>query len=120
MVAAADRRDDTRPLRTSASVLIRAPRERVFALYANWEGWPRLFGKTIRGVRLVREEANVRAIDVDHVEGHVPNLMSIVSPELIVLEEHKRRYDARFENRFEPAPEGTRYVVTADITLSGK
>jgi hypothetical protein len=91
----------------------------VFALYATWERWPQLFPKTIRGVRLIREEGNVRAIDVDHVEGHVPNLMSIVSSELIVLEEQKWRYDARFENHFEPGTGGTRYTVTADVTLLG-
>jgi hypothetical protein len=78
-------------IHTSTSMLIRAPRERVFALYANWQDWPRLFHDTIRGVRLIRAEGDVRAIDVDHVQGHVPNLMSIISSELIVLEEHKRR-----------------------------
>jgi hypothetical protein len=45
--------------------------------------------------------------------------MSIISSELIVLEEHKRRYDARFENHFHPVPGGTNYVVTADVVLSG-
>ncbi len=111
-----------RAIRTSASTLIRAPQDTVFALYADWEHWPRLFPKTIRGVRLVASEGSSRAIDVDHVEGHVPNVMSIVSPDLIILDEHKRRYDARLENRFEPlvGSEGTRYVVTADVMLHGK
>ena len=36
-----------------------------------------------------------------------------------LTEEHKRRFDARFENRFESIAEGTRYVVTADVMLRG-
>jgi hypothetical protein len=108
------------PIHTSAATTIRAGRDSVFALYARWQDWPRTFGRTIRGVRLVREEGNVLSIDVDHVEGHVPNTMSLVPPDLIVLEERKRRYSARFENRFEPGAEGrTRYAVTADVTLRG-
>jgi hypothetical protein len=111
-----------RAIRASASTLIRAPQDTVFALYADWEHWPRLFPRTIRGVRLVASEGSSRTIDVDHSEGHVPNVMSIVSPELIVLDEHKRRYDARFENHFEPlaGSRGTRYAVTAAVTLHGK
>jgi hypothetical protein len=109
----------TRPVRASASLLIRAPQERVSALYAAWQGWPRIFWKTIRGVRLVSDDGSTRDIEVDHVEGRVPNRLRIVSPELILLEEHKRRFDARFENRFEPVAGGTRYVVSAEVTLLG-
>jgi hypothetical protein len=108
-----------RPVRASASVVIRAPRESVFALYATWQDWPRVFWKTIRGVRLVRDDGSARELDVDHVEGHVPNSLRIVSPGLILLEEHKRGFDARFENRFEALEEGTRYVVSAEVTLRG-
>jgi hypothetical protein len=108
-----------RRVHTSTSLLIRAPKERVFGLYAAWQDWPRLFPKTIRGVQLIREAGNTREIDVDHVEGHVPNTMSIVSPELIVLEEQKGQFDARFSNYFTAVPEGTRYLVSADVTLRG-
>jgi hypothetical protein len=107
-----------RPVRASASVLIRAPRG-VFALYATWQDWPRVFWKTIRGVRLISDDGSARELDVQQVEGHVPNFLRIVSPGLIVLEEHKRRFDARFENRFEAIEAGTRYVVSAEVTLRG-
>ena len=109
----------SRPVHTSAAATIRAPRDRVFALYARWQDWPRTFGRTIRGVRLVRQEGAVTVLDVDHVEGHVPNVMAVTAPDLIVLEERKRRFTARFENRFEPRADGTRYVVTADVSLQG-
>jgi hypothetical protein len=117
--AVADTPARARAIHAAASVSIRAPRERVFGLYAHWQGWPQIFGATIRGVRCVNVENRTLSLDVDHVEGHVPNRMSIISPELIVLEERKRRYDARFENHFEASPGGTRYVVTADVTLRG-
>jgi hypothetical protein len=107
------------PVHASASVLIRAPRESVFGLYAGWQNWPRIFWKTIRGVRLLSAEGSAREIEVAHVEGRVPNRLQILSRELIVLEERKRRFNARFENRFESVAGGTRYVVTADVTLLG-
>jgi hypothetical protein len=108
-----------RPIHTSASTLISAPPRAVLERYARWQDWPTLFPATIRGVRLVHEEGNARSLEVDHVEGLVPNVMTVVSDEVIVLEEHKRRYDARFENRFERAGNLTRFVVTADVELRG-
>jgi hypothetical protein len=104
MAAVADAPPIASRVRASTSVLVRAPRDTVFALYAKWAAWPRLFPE----------------IDVDQVDGPVPNRMTVVSPEVIVLEEHKRHYDARFENRFERGVDGTRYIVTADVTLLGK
>lgn len=107
------------PVHTSAALIVRAPRDRVFALYARWQDWPRIFARTIRDVQLIRQEGPVVVLDVDHVEGHVPNVMSLAAPDLIVLEERKRRFTARFENRFEDRGAQTRYVVTADVVLSG-
>ena len=47
------------------------------------------------------------------------NVMTEVGPNRIDLCEARRRYDARFENRFDPIPEGTRYTVSADVHLKG-
>ncbi len=106
-------------VRTRVVGLVRARPAVVAALYADWTSWPRLFPATIRGVRLTRDEGATKVIDVDHVEGHVPNRMTVRSPTEIELEEWKKRYVARFSNVFEPAPEGARCVVTADVTLTG-
>jgi hypothetical protein len=107
-------------IHTVVSTEISAPRERVAALYADYEGWPRLFPATIRGVRLVADDGQRKTIEVDHAtEGKVINVMMVVSSREIRLEEFKRRFNARFINRFEPAGQGTRYSIVADVQLKG-
>jgi hypothetical protein len=101
------------------SITIHAPQERVAGLYRDYRGWPRLFPATIRGVRLVRDEPPCTTLEIDHREGLVPNVMTEVAPERIDLWESKRHYDATFINRFESVTEGTRYAVSADVTLKG-
>jgi hypothetical protein len=103
-----------------ASRLIHAAPEQVSALYRDYEGWPRLFPNTIRGTRLIRQNDMTQAIEVDHATaGRVLNLMTVVSPGEIRLEEFKPHYEARFTNRFEADADGTRYTVFADVQLKG-
>ncbi len=102
-----------------ASIIIRAPRDRVAELYRDYRGWPRLFSATIRSVRLVRSEGARTELEIDHREGKVPNVMTVVGPDRVDLWEAKRRYQGSFVNRFEAVPEGTRYTVVADIRLTG-
>ena len=101
------------------SKLIFAPKERVIGVYADYASWPRLFAKTIKGVRLVEDSGAVKTLEIEHVEGRVINVMSLVSSEEIRLKEWKTRYAAEFTNRFEPTASGTRYSVTAQVTLKG-
>lgn len=88
-------------------------------LYRDYTQWPRLFPATIRGVRLIRSDGVRTEVEVDHLEGLVPNVMTEAGPNRIDIWEAKRRYDATFENRFDPIPEGTLYTVSADIRLKG-
>src|SRR5215470_17987363 len=107
-------------VRTVVSTAISAPPEMVAALYADWAGWPRLFPATIRGVRLLAVDGQRKTIEVDHTaEGKVINIMIMVSPHEIRLEEFKRRFDARFITRFEAAGHGTRYSIVAEFQLKG-
>ena len=107
-------------VRTVVSADINAPPERLAALYADWAGWPRLFPATIRGVRLLADDGLCKTVEVDHAsEGKVINIMMVVSPHEIRLEEFKRSFDARFINRFEAAGQGTRYSIVAEVQLKG-
>jgi hypothetical protein len=107
-------------IHTVVSTEINAPPERVAALYADYEGWPGLFPDTIRGVRLLSDDGQRKTIEVDHAtEGKVINIMIAVSPREIHLEEFKRRFDARFMNRFEAVGQGTRYSIVAEVQLKG-
>ncbi len=90
------------------------------ALYRDYGHWPQIFPDTIRGTRLIRQNDTTQAIEVDHAKaGRVLNLMTVVSPGEIRLEEFKPHYEARFTNRFEPDARGTRWTVIADVQLKG-
>jgi len=103
-----------------ASELIRAAPDRVSAMYRDYRRWPELFPATIRGTRLIRENDTTQAIEVDHRRaGRVLNLLTVLAPDEIRLEEFNPRYEARFTNKFEPVPEGTRLTVFADVQLKG-
>jgi hypothetical protein len=71
-------------------------------------------------VRLLADDGQRKTIEVDHAtEGKVINIMMMVSPHEIRLEEFKRRFDARFINRFEAAGQRTRYSIVAEVQLKG-
>jgi hypothetical protein len=58
-------------------------------------------------------------LEIDHIEGRAINELLVRSPDEIDLWEVKRRYDARFLNRFDTVPGGTRFTVSGDIYLKG-
>jgi hypothetical protein len=103
-----------------ASQIINAAPDRVMAIYRDYGHWSELFPATIRATRLIRENDTTTAIEVDHTKaGRVLNLMTVVAPGEIRLEEFKPHYEARFTNRFEPDARGTRFTVIADVQLKG-
>lgn len=103
-----------------ASQLIHAAPERVRAIYQDYGHWPEVFAATIRATRLIRENDTTKAIEVEHATaGRVLNLMTVISPGEIRLEEFKPHYDARFTNRFDVDEGGTRLTVFADVQLKG-
>jgi Polyketide cyclase / dehydrase and lipid transport len=105
-------------LQVEASTTVQAPRETVLDVYADYQGWPRLF-PTISGVRLLRREGPTLVLKVDHVEGEVVNELTVRPPDALDLWEEKRRYDARFRNRFATVQGGTRFTARGDIYLKG-
>ena len=105
-------------LHVEVTTTVKAPRRTVLDVYADYAGWPRLF-PTISGVRLLRREGERLVLEVDHVEGRVVNELLVRPPGTLELWEEKRRYDARFSNRFEAIPGGTRFTVRDDIDLKG-
>jgi hypothetical protein len=105
-------------LRLEVSTMVKAPRQTVLDVYADYSSWPRLF-PTISGVRLLRREGAKLVQELDHVEGTVINKLLVRRPDQLDLWEEKRRYDAWFHNRFETVPGGTRFTVRGDIHLKG-
>jgi hypothetical protein len=105
-------------LQVEVATMIKAPRQTVLDVYADYPGWPRLF-PTISAVRLLGREGPKLVLEVDHVEGKVINEFVVRPPDQVDLWEEKRRYDARFRNRFENVPDGTRFTVRGEIRLKG-
>jgi hypothetical protein len=105
-------------LHVEVTATVKAPRQTVLDVYADYRSWPRVF-PTINAVRLLGREGPKLVLEVDHVEGKVINELLVRSPDQLDLWEQKRRYDARFGNRFESLPDGTRFTVRGDIRLKG-
>jgi hypothetical protein len=105
-------------LQVQVTTTVQAPRQTVLDVYADYQRWPRLF-PTISGVRLLRREGPKLVLEVDHVEGKVVNELTVRPPDTLDLWEEKRRYEARFLNRFETVPGGTRFTAGGDIYLKG-
>ena len=103
-------------VRVREALVVRARPDRLAGLYLAYANWPELFPATIRGVRFLEEHDGDITVEVDHrTEGRVVNIIRPMSASVIVLEEFKRRYDATFVNRFESVPQGTRYVLDAEV-----
>ena len=103
-------------VRVREALVIHAAPDRLAALYLDYANWPELFPATIRGVRWLEEHNGDITVEVDHRdEGPVVNIIRPMSASVIVLEEFKPRFDATFVNRFESVPQGTRYVLDAEI-----
>jgi Polyketide cyclase / dehydrase and lipid transport len=105
-------------LQVEVFTTVQAPRETVLGVYADYQGWPRLF-PTISGVRVLGHEGPKLVLEVDHVEGKVINELVVRPPDAIDLWEEKRRYDALFRNRFACTHDGTRFTVRGEIHLKG-
>jgi hypothetical protein len=105
-------------LHVEVSTVVKAPRQTVLDVYADYASWPRLF-PTVSAVRLLGREGSKLVLEVDHVEGKVINELVVRPPDQLDLWEEKRRYDARFLNRFESIPDGTQFTVRGEIHLKG-
>jgi hypothetical protein len=90
-------------LQVKVSTTVQAPRQTVLDVYADYQGWPRLF-PTISRVRLLRREGPKLVLEVDHVEGKVLNELVVRPPDALDLE---------------AVPGGTRFTARGDIYLKG-
>jgi hypothetical protein len=100
-------------LHVEVSTMVKASRQTVLDVYADYASWPRLF-PTINAVRLLGCDGPKLVLEVDHVEGRVINELEVRPPDQLDLWEEKRRYNARFRNRFESVPDGAVHGARRD------
>jgi hypothetical protein len=108
-------------IQAQAAIDIAAPPERVAGVYRDVEKWGATFPATIEDARVIETGDNWQEVEVAHkMEGRVPNTLIFLSNTEVGLEESKKRFDARFLNRFEPSTGGgTHYVISGYIRLKG-
>jgi hypothetical protein len=108
-------------IQTQASIDIMATPQQVAAVYCDVARWDTTFPATIEHARIVDTGTNWQQILVVHKkEGRVPNTLFMLSDTAIGLKESKKRFDASFLNRFEPAGNNaTHYVITSYVELRG-
>ncbi len=106
---------------TQAAIDIAAAPQSVAALYRNVEKWGETFPATIAKAQVIQTGDNWVEVAVSHKnDGRVPNTLIFLSDTEVGLEESKKRFDAKFLNKFEPAVGGgTHYVITAYISPKG-
>ena len=69
---------------------------------------------------MLKEENGRLTISVQHKKtGQVLNMLSVLSPHEIKLEQFKPMYDAVFINRFQQINRGSLHTVIAEIRLKG-
>lgn len=89
-------------------------------VYLDWRDWPGLFPLTIAAVKLLRDDGRTLRLEVSHKkQGKVVNVLRPLPSSEVELREWKKRYDARFVNRFEAAGAATRYTLVAEVALKG-
>lgn len=105
----------------AASTFVAAPPEQAASVYRAVDRWGAIFPATIASARIVRAGDGWKDILVSHTqEGLVPNTLFDLSETEIGLEEHKKKFDAWFTNRFLPATNGgTQYSIGGYIRLKG-
>jgi hypothetical protein len=108
-------------IKAQAAIDIAAPPASVAALYRAVEKWGETFPATIAKAQVIQTGDNWAQIEVSHRSaGRVPNTLIFLSDTEVGLEESKKRFDAKFLNKFEPAVGGgTHYVITAYISPKG-
>lgn len=107
-------------LNLKTSTIIHAPANCLFDIYINYKEWNKLFSLTIEGTELVKNDNGKLTVLVHHkTAGRVINILDKHSKQTIRLEEFKPLYKAVFWNNFKTISGGTRYTVTAEISLKG-
>jgi uncharacterized membrane protein len=68
-------------IRVETAVTVRAPVATVREIYADYSQWPQVF-PTIKRVRLVEQRGLTAVLEIDHIEGHVINELTVAGNDI--------------------------------------
>jgi len=109
-------------LHAEVSYVVKAPREKVYAAYIDFEAWPK-WSRSTTAVRVVAREGGTVSIESTTARGGRPhnNLakLTLSPPEGVETEGETRLTRTRRTVRFEDVPEGTRVTAVLDVRVRG-
>jgi uncharacterized membrane protein len=103
-------------LHIEASVVVKAPREKVYAAYTDFESMPKWSG--LAGVKVVKREGDTVYLESGGSPGRARKM--VLSPPAAVRSESEKRFtrSSRVVS-FEESSEGTRVTATLDVRVKG-
>jgi len=109
-------------LHAEVSYVVKAPREKVYAAYTNFEAWSR-WSKATTAIMAVRREGGTVTIESGTVSGgsqrNTVAKFTLSPPEGVETEGETRLTRTRRIVRFEDVPEGTKVTAMLDVRVRG-
>ncbi len=109
-------------MHVEASQVVRAPRERVYAAYADFESWPK-WSKRLKRVRIVEANGNTVSLETEAERG---GRTRVSSTRLTLSEGFKSETESETKLtmtkrtvKFEDVPEGTKVTAVLDVHVKG-
>lgn len=109
-------------MHVEVSTVVRAPREKVYAAYTDFEAWPKWSRQTAT-VRVVSREGGVVSIESQTASGGRPRVtvakLTLSPPEWVETGGETRFLRTRRTVRFEDVPDGTKVTAVLDVRVKG-
>lgn len=100
------------------SVTVKAPRDRVYAAYTDFESMPKWSG--LSPVKVVKREGETVYLETEGASGRRRSRVMVLSPPAALRSESETRFtrSSRVVS-FEETPEGTRVTAALDVKVKG-
>lgn len=109
-------------MHVEVSKVVKAPREKVFAAYTDFESMPR-WSKQVTAVRVVGREGSTVRMESESPSGGCSRVstakLTLSPPDGVETEGETRFTRTKRTVRFEEVPEGTRVTAVQDVRVKG-
>ena len=109
-------------MHVEVSYVVKAPREKVYAAYTDFETWPK-WSKQTTSVRVVEREGRTVSVESETLSGGRPRTtvvkLTFSPPDEVGTEGETRLTRTKRMVRFENAPDGTKVTAVLDVQVKG-